>query len=160
MKQTRSEKNQAPVSDLAAGNKETVDRSTLEEKLGFRMRMADRAIYRRFIQNVGMTPVLYSVLTLVAENEGMPQGVIGEALDLNRASTMAIMDKLEHLGWVVRRRSPVDRRRYAMYLSAKGRQKILATEKKVQETDNYFKGMLSDDQLRDLNKMLDLIRRN
>lgn len=134
-----------------------VDRSALEDKLGFRIRMAERRIYRDFVQSVDMTPVQYSVFTLVAENEGMSQGVIGEALNMDRASTMAIMDKLEKAGLVERKKSPVDRRRHALYLTAKGRKEITSVEKKVRKTDDAFKQRLSDRQLRDLIRYLDIL---
>ncbi|MFC6632550.1 MarR family winged helix-turn-helix transcriptional regulator [Microbulbifer taiwanensis] len=134
-----------------------VDRSTLEDKLGFRIRMAERRIYRDFVQSVDMTPVQYSVFALVAENEGMSQGVIGEALNMDRASTMAIMDKLEKAGLIERKKSPIDRRRHALYLTAKGRKEITAVEKKVRKTDDAFKQRLSDRQLRDLVRYLDIL---
>lgn len=136
---------------------ETVDRSTLEDKLGFRIRMAERSIYKTFIQNVGMTPVQYSIFTLVAENEGMSQGVIGEALNMDRASTMAIMDKLEKAGLIERRKSLVDRRRHALYLTAKGKKEIVKTENKVKQTDDKFKQRLTDKQLQELTKYLNLL---
>lgn len=138
---------------------EAVDRSTLEDKLGFRVRMAERSIYKKFINNVGMTPVQYSIFTLVAENEGMSQGVIGEALNMDRASTMAIMDKLEKAGLIERRKSTVDRRRHALYLTPKGKKEIAVTEKKVRKADDSFKERLSERQLRDLVRYLDMLGR-
>ncbi len=156
---TRTRKKTPQVSNTETRESESVvDRSVLEAKLGFRMRMADRAIYKQFVKQVGMTPVQYSVLMLVAENEGMSQGAIGEALNIDRASTMALMDKLESAGWVERRRSPVDRRRYAMYLTAQGKKHVVATEKKVQKTDDQFKQLLTAAQLKELIRCLDLIR--
>jgi len=138
---------------------DVVDRSTLEDKLGFRIRMAERMIYKKFINAVGMTPVQYSIFTLVAENEGMSQGVIGEALNMDRASTMEIMGKLEKAGLIERRKSPVDRRRHALYLTPKGRKEIAATEKRVRNTDDAFKSRLTDRQLRDLVRYLDMLGR-
>lgn len=148
-----------PDNKKASGTAQSVDRSRLEDKLGFRFRMAERAIYKNFVQNVGMTPVQYSVFALVADNEGMAQGVIGEALNLDRASTMAIMDKIEKAGLVERRKSPEDRRRHAMYLTAKGRKEIVVIEQKVSSADDQLKQRLSDVQLQELIRCIDLVRR-
>lgn len=148
-----------PAKQKVGEQNETVDRSTLEDKMGFRLRMAERTIYKVFMQNVGMTPVQYSMFTLVADNEGMSQGVIGEALNLDRASTMAIMDKLEGAGLIERRKSPVDRRRHALYLTAKGKKDIVVTEQRVRDTDDAFKQRLSDKQLQELIRSLELLRR-
>lgn len=131
---------------------------TLLNKLGFRIRMADRVIYKAFTQTVGITPVQYSVFALVAENEGMAQGAIGEVLDMDRASTMAMMDKLEKAGLIERRNSKVDRRRYALYLTAKGKEEILAFEARVQAVDGAFKQKLTPEQLRQLLDYLDILR--
>ena len=135
-----------------------VDTSSLDDKLGFKLRMAERAMHKAFIQNVGMTPVQYSIFILVANNEGRSQGTIGEALNLDRASTMAIMDKLESASLVERRKSPVDRRRHALYLTTKGKQEVVKIQKKVQKTDDLFKNHLSQRQLKDLLRYLDYTR--
>ncbi len=135
-----------------------VDRSILERKLGFRLRMAERAIYKVFIQNVGMTPIQYSLFALVAQNEGLSQGLIGEALNLDRATTMAIMERLESAGLIERRKSLVDRRRHALYLTAKGKKAIVEAERKVQETDDSFKQKLNAKELSEFVRCLDVIR--
>ncbi len=153
------ENNKAVAEDVTESyGVQSIDRSTLEDKLGFRVRMAERAMHKAFVQSVGMTPVQYSIFTLVADNEGSSQGTIGEALNLDRASTMAIMDKLEQAGLVERRKSPVDRRRHALYLTSKGKQEIVKIEKKVSQSDALFKERLSERQLRDFVRYLGYIR--
>lgn len=135
-----------------------VDRGILEKKLGFRMRLAERAIHKAFVQSVGMTPVQYSLFALVAHNEGLPQGLIGEALNLDRATTMAIMERLDSAGLIERRKSLVDRRRHALYLTAKGKKILVETERRVQETDNAFKQKLNAKELSEFIRCLELIQ--
>ncbi len=115
-----------------------VDMSVLESKLGYQIRMADRILNREFVQNVGMTPVQYSVFALVASNEGLPQVAIGESLRMDRASTMAIVDKLQLAGLIERRQSPHDKRMQALYLSSQGQKEFKAVEAKVKIHDKNF----------------------
>ena len=82
------------VSESRSGTGE-VDMQRLTHKLGYLLRLAERATYRHFIDAVEITPVQYSLLALVADNEGLAQGVLGEALNLDGATTMAIMNRLE-----------------------------------------------------------------
>lgn len=121
-----------------------IDMSVLERKLGYQVRMADRILNRNFAQNVGMTPVQYSVFALVASNEGLPQVAIGESLKMDRASTMAIVDKLQLAGLIERRQSPHDKRMQALYLSSQGQKEFKAIESKVKAHDDKFLEKLSE----------------
>ena len=99
----------------------------------------------------------YSLLGLVADNEGLPQGVLGEALSLDRATTMAVMEKLVAARWVERRRCTDDRRRYAVYLTTDGRKKMDQLEKQVRESDERFARRFSQDELGALTRMLERV---
>lgn len=124
-----------------------VDISVLEEKLGYQVRMADRALSRDFFENVGMTPVQFSVFSLVASNENLSQVAIGDALKMDRASTLAIVHRLETAGLLERRTSPHDRRMHALQLTRKGKKEFRAVNKRVTAHDNQFKNRLSDAEL-------------
>lgn len=112
--------------------------TVLEKKLGYQVRMAERIMNRKFTQVVGLTPVQYSVYALVATNEGLSQVAIGEALKMDRASTMAIVDKLQKAELIERRRSPIDKRMQALYLTEKGKKEFKDFDKKVQTNDEKF----------------------
>ncbi len=142
---------------MAGDDNESVNQQRLADKLGFQLRMAERATYRDFVQRAGITPVQYSLLGLVADNEGLPQGVLGEMLKLDRATTMAVMDKLVAAGWVERRRSAQDRRRYALYLTTSGAAKIQELEQLVTASDETFTRRFSARELRTLTRLLERV---
>lgn len=145
------------LSAVSESKRDSVDYRRLACKLGFQLRMAERATYRHFVQIADVTPVQYSLLALVADNEGLPQGVLGEILNLDRATTMAVMEKLVEAGWVERRRSADDRRRYAVYLSVKGSRKMVELEKRVCESDGQFTRRFSEEELRTLTRFLERV---
>ena len=127
-----SSKNNAAV---AKSTQVEVDMSVLESKMGYQVRMADRLLSRDFAQNVGMTPVQYSVFSLVATNPGLSQVAIGDALNMDRASTMAIVRKLEAAGLIDCRKSQQDRRMQALHLTPKGDKEFKQVNKKVSDYD-------------------------
>ncbi len=125
----------------------SIDTSVLEQKLGYLIRLIDRVAGKDVAIAAGMTPVQYSMLALVATNEGMPQGAIGGALNMDRASTMAVMDKLERAGLIERRTSLIDRRMHALYLTEQGRTTYADMEAKVVASDEQLKNKLTEEEL-------------
>ena len=132
----------------------TVDKSILEKKLGFHIRMVDRTMSKGFVQHVGITRVQYAVLSLIASNENLSQTNIGDALYMDRASTMAIINKLQDAGYVSRKKSPHDKRMHALALTAKGKKAFPTIDKKVTKHEDKFLQRLSDDELDILNQAL------
>jgi DNA-binding MarR family transcriptional regulator len=122
-------------SALVKNNAVEVDMSVLETKMGYQVRMADRLMSKDFAQAVGMTPVQYSVFSLVATNPGLSQVAIGDSLNMDRASTMAIVRKLENAELIDCRKSLQDRRMQALHLTAKGEKEFKAVDKRVTDYD-------------------------
>ncbi len=64
------------------------------------------------------------LLFRLAANEGLSQQAIGELLGLSPTRMVFLVDELEQRGLVERRRNATDRRSYALYLTAQGRDKL------------------------------------
>ncbi len=150
----------ASAGEATPKEKSGVDTAILEEKLGYLLRLAERAASRDLTSaSGGLTAVQYSMLALVATNEGMAQGTIGEALNMDRASTMAVMDKLEQAGLIERRKSTVDRRMHAMFLTDKGREEFPRINANILEADQRVKDKLPEEEQAQLvSCLLKLIR--
>jgi DNA-binding MarR family transcriptional regulator len=132
----------------------SVDMTVLDEKLGYRIRILERMLNKEFTRTAGMTTVQYSVFSLVATNEGLSQIAIGAALSMDRASTMAIIDKLEDAGLLERKKSVHDRRVHALQLTEKGRKQFTVINNKVAKYDSIFSNKLSDEEMALFNKCL------
>lgn len=131
-----------------------VDKAVLESKLGYHVRMLDRHMSKEFNQKIGMTQVQFSVFSLVATNENLSQVAIGEALGMDRASTMAIVHKLEEAGLLMRRKSALDRRVHALQLTEKGRKDFVKFNKKVTEYDAMFSSRLTKTEMENFSRYL------
>jgi DNA-binding MarR family transcriptional regulator len=69
----------------------------------------------------GLRPADFSVLIVVANNTGLKQSDVAEALGIQRANFVAIIDGLEDKGLLQRRRSDSDRRVHYIEMTDEGR---------------------------------------
>jgi len=91
----------------------------------------------------GLEPRHAGMLTRLAAHEGLSQQALGELIGLNPTRMVFLVDELEQRGLVERRRNAADRRSYALYLTAQGRDTLrqiqaagnrrLATEQGITE---------------------------
>jgi len=98
-------------------------KSRLSRLVGFHLRLAQVAVYRDFVAataELKMTPKQYAVLELVAENAGASQVDLAQALLMDRATMMALVDRLEARDLIERRASPLDRRRQSLFVTPAG----------------------------------------
>src|SRR5690242_12465727 len=93
-------------------SRDLVDMGILSRSLAFHVRKAQLALQRRGLRNLAagnIGPAEFGTLVLCEQNPGLAQFQIAAALDIDKASVVAVVDRLEELGWVVRRRSNQDR---------------------------------------------------
>jgi len=133
-----------------------VDMGVIDEAIGYHIRLANVSVYKKFQELIAMTPRQYSILGLIAHNEGLPQVALGRALNMDKATTMVIIDKLDDAGLVERKTSTVDRRYQAIYLTRKGKKKQRDSEKKVQAHEDYLTSKFTK---AELNNFMDYLSR-
>ncbi len=101
-------------------------------------------------------PAEFGTLVLCEQNPGMAQFQIAAALDIDKASVVAVVDRLEELGWLLRRRSNHDRRRYGLYLTAEGLRQVQVLRAQAEEAESFAGDIFSPDEL---NQLLGLLAR-
>jgi DNA-binding MarR family transcriptional regulator len=108
--------------------------------LGYRLRLAQRAVFEDFAASVGLdvSPGLFGILIIVEANPGLKQSELAAAAHLDRSSLVPVLDKLEARGHVTRRASADDRRVNGLWLTAAGaallrrlKRKVVAHEERV-----------------------------
>ena len=107
--------------ERAAGAK--VDLGPLPKLLGYNLRRANQASWRTYVSFIGenkIRPGLFSLLCLVRANPGIAQIELGTHLGVDKASIVALLDRLERAGLIERRRSTRDRRRQGITLTESG----------------------------------------
>lgn len=95
----------------------------LENSFGYQLRLlhleADRRA-RQALDAFGMTPARVTALLVIAAQTGCTQTALADALSINRASAMKMVNTLEALGLVSREQAN-DPRAHALTLTPKGR---------------------------------------
>jgi MarR family transcriptional regulator, temperature-dependent positive regulator of motility len=93
-----------------------------------------KQVYRRSSEELlGMHLRLLMALSYVRDHDGTPQQELAEALCMDANNVVLLLNELEDLGYVERRRDPGDRRRHLVELTEPGRSALTRAER-AQET--------------------------
>jgi DNA-binding MarR family transcriptional regulator len=113
------------IAERAAGAR--VDLACLPKLLGFNLRRAHQCSWRQYVAAIGehaVRPGLFSMLVLVSANPGIAQIELGTHLGVDKASVVALLDRLEKAGMLERLRCTRDRRRQGIFLTSRGSQSL------------------------------------
>ncbi len=97
-------------------------RSTFEDCLCFQLNRVSRKITRQYrgeIAAFGLTHSQFFMLVAVLEEDGLPPSQLADKVDLDRATTTGLLDRLARDGWIERRHDSRDRRAYRIHLTRK-----------------------------------------
>ena len=136
---------------------EQLDLNGLPGLLGFQVRRAQIAMYRDFnatLKPVDLTQKQYAVLALLRANPGASQIAIAGTLGMDRATMMAIVDRLQDRHLLLRERSTTDRRRQELYLTDEGVQAFEAANRLIAKHEGRFIKRFSPQEFRQLMGML------
>jgi DNA-binding MarR family transcriptional regulator len=93
----------------------------LPDLLGYRLRIAQQALFRDFAATVAeLSPGRVGILLLIEANPGVTQSRLAQAVALDRSTMVGVLHALEDRGLVERRRGE-DRRTNALWLTNTGR---------------------------------------
>ncbi len=74
------------------------------------------------LREIGLSVPQCDVLTTLTEAEGVSQQELAKRLYVTKGNISGLLDRLEDAGLVERRSTAADRRQYAIYLTAHGRE--------------------------------------
>lgn len=140
----------------------TIGRGDLDRNLGLRLRRAHGAVQRHFVEHfadLGLTQKQVSVLWLTGDHPDLAQADLAIALDMDRATTMALVHGLEKRGLVSRSPSRTDGRRIAFRLTDAGEALLAKAKVAIVEHEAWVKGRFSATELATLEEMLARIYR-
>lgn len=139
-----------------------VGRGELDKNLGLRLRRAHGAVQRHFgehFADLGLTQKQVSVLWLTGDHPDLAQTDLAAALDMDRATTMALVHGLEKRGLLSRSPSATDGRRIAFRLTREGETLLAEAKVAIVAHEAWLKGRFSKAELSKLEEMLARIYR-
>jgi DNA-binding MarR family transcriptional regulator len=92
----------------------------------------------RALEPLGISGRQLAVLVVLDAAEPLSQLDAAKELGVDRTTMVALIDELEHKGLVERRRSPDDRRKNIVELTAHGKETLAEGERRHQETEKAF----------------------
>ena len=135
------------------------DIGAINDIVGFHIRLAHGACYRHFTETfaeLGLTQKMVSVLWLIDDHPHIAQADIGRRLQMDRATTMAIINRLEARGLLVRGESQRDQRRQTLTLTTEGHEALVEARRCILEHEAWVRSRFTK---REATLLIELLRR-
>jgi DNA-binding MarR family transcriptional regulator len=128
----------------AKPSRRELEPGVLPELLGYRLRLAQQAVFRDFAATVGeVSPGRAGILLLIEANPGVTQGRLAEAVQLDRSTMVGVVDSLEGRGLIERRRG-IDRRTNGLWLTRSGRALVGRLRQRIERHERRVAAALSE----------------
>ena len=125
--------------------------------VGFHIRLAHGAVYRHFTEtfaHLDMTQKQVSVLWLVNDHPDIAQTGLAQRMRMDRATTMAIVNRLQSRGYVVRGKSGTDGRMQTLNLTDAGRAALRTSKTAIQQHERWLKSRFTKKEVARLVELL------
>jgi DNA-binding MarR family transcriptional regulator len=124
-------------------NGDALKQGMLPGLLGYRLRLAQQAVFRDFSTRVAqLSPGRVGLLLLVEANPGVTQGRLAEAVELDRSTMVGVIHTLEGRRLIERRRGD-DRRTNGLWLTPEGRRTVNRLKRRIQTHERRVASRLS-----------------
>ena len=153
---TRPKDIPAPTTPHVAGDD---DIGEIRNILGFHIRLAHSAAYRHFtatFADLDLTQKQVSALWLVDDHPAISQTDLAQRMRMDRATTMAIVNRLEAKDYLKRGKSPSDGRKQTLNLTDKGRRALVVAKDAIAAHERWLKARFSE---REVETLIELLTR-
>jgi DNA-binding MarR family transcriptional regulator len=127
--------------------------------VGFHIRLAYGAVYRHFTEtfaDLDLTQKQVSVLWLVDDHPDIAQTDLSNRMRMDRATTMAIVNRLESRRYLVRGKSISDGRKQTLNLTHLGRKALVTAKAAIRQHEHWLKSRFT---VREVAKLIELLTR-
>ena len=151
---TRPEELPVPTTPHVAGDE---DIGEIRNIVGFHIRLAHGATYRHFTEtfaDLDLTQKQVSVLWLIDDHPDISQTDLAQRMRMDRATTMAIVNRLEAKSYLLRGKSPSDGRKQTLNLTDPGRKALVVAKDAIMAHERWLKSRFSDKEVETLIELL------
>ncbi|SFG44648.1 DNA-binding transcriptional regulator, MarR family [Novosphingobium sp. CF614] len=151
---TRSKETLVPTTPHVEGDEEIGE---IRNIVGFHIRLAHGAVYRHFTEtfsNLDLTQKQVSVLWLIDDHPDIAQTDLAQRMRMDRATTMAIVNRLQARGFLVRGKSTSDGRKQTLNLTDEGHRALVVAKEAIVEHEKWLKSRFTEKEVKTLIEML------
>jgi len=127
--------------------------------VGFHIRLAHGAVYRHFTEtfaDLGLTQKQVSVLWLIDDHPGIAQTGLASRMRMDRATTMAIVNRLQARGYLQRGQSKLDGRKQTLNLTDAGRAALVDAKEAIRQHEEWLTSRYTKSEV---SKLIELLSR-
>jgi DNA-binding MarR family transcriptional regulator len=135
------------------------DIGAIKDILGFHIRLAYGTVYRHFTEtftDIDLTQKQVSVLWLIDDHPGIAQTDLAMRLRMDRATTMAIINRLQARHYLRRDKSETDGRKQALFLEPEGAKALACAKDAIREHEDWLKARFTE---REVEQLMELLTR-
>ena len=135
------------------------DIGEIRDIVGFHIRLAHGAVYRHFTEtfnSLNLTQKQVSVLWLLDHHPDIAQTDLARRMRMDRATTMAIVNRLEARKFLVRGKSESDGRKQTLNLTEQGREILVIAKEAIRSHEEWLKSRFTDVEV---TKLIELLTR-
>jgi DNA-binding MarR family transcriptional regulator len=122
---------------------QTLKRGLLSGLLGYRLRVAQQAVFRDFARSIPeASPGRVGILLLIDANPGVTQSRLAQAVGIDRSTMVGVLHALQAKELIERRRGE-DRRTNGLWLTRPGRSVVASLKQRIRVHERRVASRLS-----------------
>ena len=122
---------------------QTLKRGLLSGLLGYRLRVAQQAVFRDFARSIPeASPGRVGILLLIDANPGVTQSRLAHAVGIDRSTMVGVLHALQAKELIERRRGE-DRRTNGLWLTRPGRSVVASLKQRIRVHERRVASRLS-----------------
>lgn len=133
------------------------DIGELRDIVGFHIRLAYGAVYRHFTESfshLNLTQKQVSVLWLIDDHDDIAQTDLATRMRMDRATTMAVVNRLQGRGFIVRGKSATDGRKQTLHITPAGEKALVVAKDAIRRHEDWLKARFKPKETEQLIEML------
>jgi DNA-binding MarR family transcriptional regulator len=153
---TRAKETLVPTTPHVEGDE---DIGEIRNIVGFHIRLAHGTVYRHFTEtfaDLDLTQKQVSVLWLIDDHPDIAQTDLAQRMRMDRATTMANVNRLESRGFLVRGKSASDGRKQTLNLTAAGEKGLHVAKAAIRAHEDWLKSRFTD---KEVERLIELLTR-
>lgn len=132
-------------------------RHTCDDFIGYGLKRASLrfgAEFDRELSGLGLSPVFFTLLLLMAQNPGTTSSQLGQQLDIQSSNMVGLIRQMKARGWIEATEHPQDRRARGLHLTAQGAAFLAQAEAAAMRSDLQASRALSAQERLQLARLL------